>query len=99
MTAPAFETAEHPMLSTSTAADVLNREFLETRAKILELAAALDRLDRAEGDVGADPRMERIRRGLAVLAEAGAGRAEKVQMIFSLAYQEGWERELSLGNK
>ena len=81
------------MLSTSTAPEVLNREFLEIRAKILELAAALDRLDRAEGDVGADLRMERIRRGLAVLADAGAGRAEKVQMIFSLAYQEGWQRE------
>jgi hypothetical protein len=29
------------------ATEVLNREFLEIRAKLLEIAAALDRLDRA----------------------------------------------------
>ena len=28
-------------------ADVLNRDFLETRSRVLDLAAALDRLDRA----------------------------------------------------
>jgi hypothetical protein len=84
------------MPSSSTAADVLSREFLEIRAKILELAAALDRLDRAEGEVGADPRMERIHGGLAALAEAGPGRAEQVQMIFSLAYQEGWQRDMAM---
>ncbi len=30
------------------AAEVLDREFLEIRAKILEIAASLDRLDRGE---------------------------------------------------
>lgn len=78
---------------TASAPDVLNREFLEIRAKILELGAALDRLDRAEGDVTSDPRMDHVRRGLAVLAQKGGGRAEQVQMIFSLTYQEGWQRE------
>jgi hypothetical protein len=53
--------------SVTTKADVLNREFLEVRAKILELAAALDRLDRAAGELGDDPRMSRIARGLAAL--------------------------------
>lgn len=81
------------MVSTPAASEVLNREFLEIRAKILELAAALDRLDRADGDVSADPRMERICRGLAAVSAGGSERAETVQMIFSLAYQEGWQRE------
>ncbi|HQU44476.1 MAG: hypothetical protein B7Z73_10350 [Planctomycetia bacterium 21-64-5] len=84
------------MSSTTAAPEILNREFLEMRAKILELAAALDRIDRADGSVAADPRVQRIEQGLAVLAEAGAGRAEKVQMIFSLAYQEGWQSEIAL---
>lgn len=84
------------MASTASASDVLNREFLEIRAKILELAAALDRLDRAEGDLAADPRMDGIHHGLAALAEAAVGRAEKVQMIFSLAYQEGWRNDLGM---
>ena len=37
-----------PLLS---APEVLNREFLEIRCKILELAAAFDRLERADGSV------------------------------------------------
>ena len=31
------------------AMDVLDRDFLETRCKILEIAATLDRIDRAPG--------------------------------------------------
>ena len=47
-----------------TAAEILSREFLETRCKILELAAAFDRLDRAEGSVADDPRTVRLREAL-----------------------------------
>ena len=36
---------------------LLDREFLEIRAKVLEVAACLDRLDRAPGTVEHDPRM------------------------------------------
>ena len=78
------------------APEVLSREFLEMRAKILELAAALDRIDRADGSVQSDPRRQCIERGLAALAEAGPGRAERVQMIFSLAYEENWRTELAM---
>lgn len=78
------------------AAEVLNREFLEVRAKILEIAAALDRLDRADGSVVRDPRMGRIRQGIAALASSAADRAEQVQLIFSLAYEEGWREQFQL---
>ncbi|HVX61154.1 MAG TPA: hypothetical protein VHC19_11145 [Pirellulales bacterium] len=78
------------------AAEVLNREFLEVRAKILEIAAALDRLDRADGSVSGDQRMERIRQGLAALARPGSDRAEQVQLIFSLPYEEGWRKQFQL---
>ena len=44
-----------------TAKQVLDREFLEIRCKILEIAAALDRLERAEGALEGDPRMELLR--------------------------------------
>ena len=36
--------------------DVLDQEYLVARAKILELAAILDRLDRADGAAAEDPR-------------------------------------------
>lgn len=84
------------MAASAAAPDILNREFLEIRAKILELAAALDRVDRADGSVAADERFGRIKRGLAALAETNDGRAERVQLIFSLPYEETWRNDFQL---
>ena len=69
------------------AAEVLDREFLTIRAGLLNLAAALDRIDRAEGPPDAD-RIDRIKQGLQVLAEDTPHRAERVQMVFSLPHDE-----------
>jgi hypothetical protein len=79
-----------------TAADTLNREFLEVRARILEIAAALDRLDRAEGSVAEDPRLARIHQGLARLQTDQADRAEQIQLIFSLPYDKDWRGNLGV---
>ena len=84
------------MSTPGSAVDVLQREFLEMRAKVLELAAALDRIDRADGSVGSDSHYQLLQRGLAALAAAGPGRAERVQLIFSLPYQDGWRREMAI---
>jgi len=81
------------------APEVLNREFLEVRAKILEIAAALDRLDRAAGTVEGDARLERIRQGLAMLSTRRCDRAEQVQLIFSLAYEEDWRSRLQVDQR
>ena len=81
------------------APDLLTRDFLEVRAKILELAACLDRFQRAEGSLAGDPRMRRIQDGLAVLQVAAQlesaepNRAEQVQQIFSLPYDEEWRKK------
>jgi len=72
------------------AGDVLNREFQAIRSRVLDIAAALDRIDRATGDVAGDPRLEKIRRSLQVLVGPSPQRAEQVQMIFSLPYEENW---------
>jgi hypothetical protein len=66
--------------------------FLEARCKILDLAAILDRIGRGAGDVNEDPRLARVRAALAVLGEPGPARAERVQQIFSLDYDAGWEK-------
>lgn len=72
------------------APDLLNREFLEIRARLLEVAAALDRLERADGDVSDDPRLTRIRQAIARLDSNQSDRAEHLQLLFSLAYEPGW---------
>lgn len=72
------------------AAKVLDRYYLETRCQLLEVAATLDRLDlavRREGDgaVVQDPRLERLRTTLDMLADRHAtpDRAERVLRLFS----------------
>jgi hypothetical protein len=82
-----------PLLS---APEVLNREFLEIRCKILELAAAFDRLDRADGSIDDDPRLARLREALGVLLEESGDRAEQVQMIFSREYEEDWQAKFKI---
>ncbi len=44
---------------------ILDSEFLGIRAKLIELAATLDRIDRAHGAAAGDARIEKIRRSLA----------------------------------
>ena len=66
------------------AAGVLDREFPGIRSGLIELAAALDRVDRAGGAAAGDPRWLQIRRSLDILATGAAGRAEGIEMLFSL---------------
>lgn len=88
------------MTSRRSRADVLNRDFLETRGKVLELAAALDRLDRApRPEAEAEPpdsRVAQLRQALEALLEPGPGRAETVQRIFSLDYDPRWRDRFEL---
>lgn len=87
------------MPNESHAQDVLNKEFLEIRARILELAAKLDRLDRAGGSVASDHRTQMIGEGLDVLQGEGPGRAERVQLIFSIPYESNWREKMSVGKR
>ncbi len=82
------------MTTPLTAAEVLSREFLEIRAKILEVAAAFDRLERAAGDVSDDPRIARLHEALQVVGAPQGDRAEQVQLVFSRPYDETWKRTM-----
>jgi len=75
------------------APQVLDVYFLEARCKLLEIAAILDRIGRGRdaSAVSADPRLEHIRRALEVLQDQSGGRAERIQQIFSLDYEPGWQ--------
>jgi len=78
-------------LSVKSATQVLDDRHLEIRARILELAAELDRVDRG-GGAEADGRLDLIRSGIRILLEGpSAGRAEKVQLLFSDRYEPGWK--------
>ncbi|MDB5309916.1 MAG: hypothetical protein JWO38_4118 [Gemmataceae bacterium] len=72
----------------------LDQYFLEARARLLDLAAILDRIDRGAGAGAAatDPRVARIRQALEALLRGNGDRAEQVQRIFSLEYDPAWAR-------
>jgi hypothetical protein len=64
--------------------ELIAEYFMEHRVQVLELAAFLDRLDRAR-DIDADDdfRLRSIRAALAVLVDGDGERVQRVQMIFS----------------
>ncbi len=76
------------------AAQALDAYFLDARARLLDLAAILDRIGRGADPAAAltDPRVQRIRQALQVLLDQPTGRAEAVQRIFSLEYDPNWRR-------
>jgi len=77
------------------AADMLDREFLEIRCRLLDIAAAMDRIDRAEGAqaVRAHPRVARLSEAAGILVDGQPERAKRVQMLFSDPYDPAWQDE------
>jgi hypothetical protein len=60
---------------------LLDLYYLDARARLIDLAAFLDRLDRADGEP--DFRLAAFRSALAQLPEGGPGRAERVLIALS----------------
>lgn len=85
------------MPSLLNAQEVLDREFLEIRARLLQLAAHFDRIERGTGDADLN-RIRLIRQALEVLSaqDVGPHRAEKLQMIFSREYDPQWKANLGV---
>jgi hypothetical protein len=83
------------MAKRRTQSEVLDRDFLETRCRILDLAAALDRAERASGE-NADGRFEQLRDGIQTLLDERPDRAEAVQRLFSLEYDPKWRERFGL---
>jgi hypothetical protein len=74
------------------ASDLLNREFLEMRCRVIDLAASLDRIHKAT-DVDAnrtDPRLHQLTDGLRILLDGQGDRTARVQMLFSDPYESDW---------
>jgi len=93
------------MLTNSRSATaVLEESFLEMRAKLLEVAADLDRIDRAASLVAplaedAVARREQLDEATRLLLEAGPERAAALQLLFSRRYESDWRQSMSLDDE
>jgi len=80
------------------AEEVLEESYLSVRAKILEVAATLDRIDRgAESEsLADDERRSRISQAIDILSRSsgaeGKSRAEDIQQLFSRPYEADWRK-------
>lgn len=72
------------MALASSSGTALDREFFQMRSRLIELAAAMDRIERADRDASADPRMTQMRRALEIIADIASSKAMRVQTEFSL---------------
>ena len=63
--------------------DIVDEYFIENRTRLLEIAAFLDRLDRADATYAAqDFRMKAFAEALTSMTQAG-GRLDRLQLLFS----------------
>ncbi len=79
-----------------TAQATLEREFLPTRAKILEIAATLDRIARCDGSEPVDPRVKQLQSALEIVLDDNSDRAARIQLLFSRPFDENWPTNLQM---
>lgn len=79
---------------------IVAESFLEVRAKLLEVAATLDRIDRgcANEPLGSDAHAKRTLLGEAsqILLRDGPNRAQQLQQLFSREYETDWREQLGI---
>jgi len=75
---------------------IVDRFFLLARARVIELAALMDRLQRSEGDLGPEQaaKLKKLRAAIAVVLDEEPDKAKRVQMLFSLPYDGNWRERL-----
>jgi hypothetical protein len=81
-----------------TDAELFNKDFLEMRCRIIDIAAALDRCHFGEktNTLETDPRFKSIVAAIEALIDGQPDRAARVQMVFSDDYTENWRQDRSV---
>lgn len=77
-------------------AEILSQEFLQTRSKILEVAAFYDRLGPSP-EKGADQRqLELLSGACRILNDDHPDKAARVQLLFSREFDAGWRDKFGI---
>ncbi len=80
------------------AEQVVEQEFLQIRAKILEIAAFYDRLENDDAPLSEanQQRLKLLREGCQLLLESAPNKASRVQLLFSRQYDESWRKTMGV---
>ncbi len=78
------------------AREVLEQEYLQIRAKILEIAAFMDRLTESEASGIQHEQLRLLDDGCKILVDAEEDKAARVQMLFSREYEPNWREKFSI---
>jgi hypothetical protein len=91
---------------------ILQADYLIARAKVIEVAAVLDRIDRAaanaagdaagdgDGDtVYSDPAYQKIQNAIAILTDSQPDKTRRVQELLSRPYAANWMEQFNLPAK
>ena len=73
------------LASPKSARELLDMYFFDARSALLETAATLDRLERAEGGeaIFADPRIENLKKACDIIKNGKENRTEQFLVLFS----------------
>ncbi|MEM9646536.1 MAG: hypothetical protein AAF989_16205 [Planctomycetota bacterium] len=78
---------------------ILQESFLEMRAKLLEVAATLDRVESApdvDGAVSRSEQRRQISEAIAILGTSNPDRAKRLQHLFSRPYEADWRKKMEI---
>ena len=82
-----------------TAQQIVLEDFMIARARIVELAATLDRIERATGDVDDSKNMQLLMQGMHILCDDEVEKAKRVQLLMSRQYDPQWQAQMSIERK
>ena len=81
------------------AQQIVAEDFMIARARIVELAATLDRIERATGDVDDSKNMQLLMQGMHILCDDEVEKAKRVQLLMSRQYDPQWQTQMSIERK
>ena len=88
--------SQDPKPPARSAEKVLSEEFFIARSKILDLAATLDRLERADGSLEALHQLKLLEQGMGILLDEQSDKAKRVQLLMSRPYDPDWRKNYGL---
>ncbi len=88
-----------PNIAERSAEKIIADEFMIARAKIVELAATLDRIERARGETADSKPMQLLLQGMHILCDDEFDKAKRVQLLMSRQYDPQWQLRMSISKK